>query len=349
MRMPLFALLILVAGSIVASSVEDEARARNEALFLRIANDEGDPMSDIALVGAMPIFASGEHSRQQSEAWAVTADRLLERARRADQGLDVLALRLMGDAKDAGSAEGRSLVLSKLEQASAENAFFALVLLRLPEYRDAPAATAALLHRAAQAPRYQSLMMPVARSLNQRLLPRMRAEGLSPSDGLPSPSAEIQVFALAISFASAVAMPVYHPLVSTCRAAFDQLRADCRSISARMAADADTLVDAMIAQVIRIDLADDDAERAALQQEQRRLDWMHEQGSKLAELMEPEAGAAWTAGRTASAEQHVRNWLEHGELIAFRQAMQAAAIPDLPPVDWRSRREQSVDRNDQAR
>jgi hypothetical protein len=190
--------------------------------------------------------------------------------------------------------------------------------------------------------------MPVARSLNQRLLPRVRAEGLSPTDDFPSPSAELQVFALATSYAFGVAMPAYQPLVSTCRAAFDQLRADCRRIAARMAADADTLIDAMIAQVIRFDLADNDAERAALQQELRRLDWMREQGSKLAELFEPDMGEAWTAERTASAEQHARNWLERGELIAFRQAMQAAAIPDLPPADWRSRREQSDDRNSQA-
>lgn len=340
MRTSLLALLILAAGGIAASPAADEARARNDALFLRIANDEGDPMSDIALVGAMPLFASGEQGQQQSEAWARTADRLLERAGRADQNLEVLAMRLMGDAEHIGSAEERSLALSKLEQASAENAFFALVLLRLPEYRDAPESSASLLHRAAQAPRFQSLMMPVARSLSQRLLPRVRAEGLSATDDSQSPSDELRVFALAISYGSAVAMPDFQPLVSTCRAAFDQLRSDCRRISARMAADADTLIDAMIAQVIRIDLADNDQERAALRQQQRKLDWMHEQGSRLAEeLFEPDAGEFWTQAQTTRTEQHARVWLEQGELVAFGKAMREAQIPETPPADWRSRRE----------
>jgi hypothetical protein len=336
---------VLVAGGFTASAQEVDAEldARMHAQLLRVAETGGDGLSDLVLVNALgPICeqAGDEKSEYQIKA---TAERLLERARGLETDPSVLALHLQIDAEYAADTPERALKLDQLRAASAENGYFALVLLSQPEYLDAPERAAALIHLAAQAPRYRSLMHPVLRSMYARVVKQVQADGMLEMDEFVEMSPEAFAFTLAMIYGPQAHLPAYSRFTKICNEqVFDQLRTDCRSFAKRMAADAENYLDLMIANAVLKRLADNPQEAEAVDARIRELKWLQTQHSQLSSKFGTEAGDGWNPELETWVQPFIRNWVELGELAASRQMLRDAGISEQPPADWSPDTERAV-------
>ncbi len=335
MRTLLIALLVAASFAASAEDVDAELDARMQAQLLRVAETNGDGLSDLVLANALwQMFerTGDEQSKYQIKA---TAERLLEHARGLETDPQVLALHLQIDADYAADTPERALKLDQLQAATAENGYFALVLLSQPEYLDAPERAAALIHRAAQAPRYRSLMHPVLRSIHARVVKQVQADGMPEMDEVVDMSPETYAFMLAMIYGPTAHLPAYSRFTRVCNEqAFDQVRADCRSFSRRMAADAENYLDLMIANASLKKLADSPQETEAVDARIRQLKWLQKQHTQLWAKFEPEEDDGWNRELEARSLPFVRDWVELGELAASRQMLRDAGISEQPPADW---------------
>ncbi len=344
MRSTVFAVLMSMAlGVSAASEAVDTGAAlleADEAAFLgahllRVADTEGDALSDLLVADASKRFSAMDSDIARKPQYEAVRARLMVRVAASTNDPTLAAVALLAAEPRQIDADERIRYLQLLETASAENAYFAIQLLSLPEYREAPKA-AALLHRAAEARQYRSLYMRTLQSVYARLLTLAHAEGVPEFKRLQGMSPETFSFAYALVYAGTPALPSYRYFVNTCgKDAVDPLRADCRSVATLMANEADTLIDTLIANAVLKNLADNDVERAAIEAAQTQLHWRNAQHAKLSVALLPDDGAPFAKEQDALAASYTRTLMESGEIVALKVLLQAAEIPLQPPVGWK--------------
>jgi hypothetical protein len=351
LRRILFAFCMAVAGGVCADAHSDEPyldgiqsgeRAVYAEFLLRVAAVEGDPLSDLAVSRALALFSKNTPNQDQHANLRRQSERLQERAHATGDNPEIWALRVMtGDLPEVGSPD-RAHLLQVMEAAVSDNAFFAVILLDLPEYRD-PAHVELLLQRAAQAQRYRSIYVAVARSLNARVLDAVRTHGVPSFSVHQGISPETFAFEFVLGYNAAIALPGYRRFLDSCGdTAFDRLRADCRNMATVMSERADTLIDVAIAHAALKRLAKDDEEFAVATALRRQSVWIQVQASSLLSKMIPEDDGPWNAEQDANSQRYARSWLADGEVVALRQLVRDAGIAEHPPEDWRPEFEQAA-------
>ena len=344
-------LLLSAACSVFASPAQLDDRFQDEQIqdeqfMLRAAALKGDPLSDLAIARVLGMRADDAQDQARKQALLAAAELLRDNVAGVEQNLDVMAWQLMQEWPPGGDATERAARVQRLELGSIDNAFYAISVLHLPEYRDAPAAAAKLIHRAAQAPRYRSHFVPVGRSLSERFLALARAEGMPRVPTMAGVSPESLAFIMAIGVAVAVPWPAYQPFSHICsKDAFDQLRVDCRRLATLMVTDADTFLDVHMGIAALKRMADSAADLAHIQTLEREQSWLQEQAVELSKDMHPGIDTNWTPEEDARFKRFAQVWFASGEVEAQRHLLREAQISELPPAQWRSAREQSQSAN----
>lgn len=344
MRKPSNAIAFCLLSAAVASSSclaktperpDPQYVAASGQLLLNMAAVKGDPLSDVVLSHSLRLNATYGDDLALQAAMRTQSEHLRAQSESATLDLSVLAFRVMtGEMGERTGAE-RAELLQKMETASTENAFYAVLLLSLPEYADATRA-ATLIHGAAAAPVYRSSYMDIARGLHRRVLLAVQEHGVPKhmgTDSLVGP--EAFAFAYSLTTSSAIALPAYKGMLTACNAdTFDQLRVDCRHLAQRMLTDTNTMIDAHVAAAILSRIAADPIEQAAIEERVRQMNWTNQQSGLAFSELNLDTPPSGLAAAEARLVQYGRSWLKDGELVAMRQLVRETGVSEQPPMDW---------------
>lgn len=328
-----FFVLLLMAGAVSAQVPTDEAaelaeaqaeKAKMNRYFLAAAKPQGDVASAWRLARAAEFPMPGVPD-SKTAAMAIRAAHPI-----APDG-DPMAVSLrLRDTSLPFSPEERAKAIDTLLAAAAENAYFGLVLLSEPDFKDDVEASDQLFHLVARAPDYDSAYSAQVAGLVKRFEPI--APPPAPAGFPYLPEAEFR-FGLSTSLVAMDLMPAWFPVTRICKTATSALKEECRALGQMMLAQADTILEQNIAAALLRLGANDARQTADAAQATRRLHWQQEGGNPSQVL-----GKSSTDRDKAIFRETL---LAKSEVAALAAVLQARGLPLDPPAGWKSSSERN--------
>lgn len=259
--------------------------------------------------------------------FAATKDIRAGALRDGSDDLMVLAMSLNSGTKAPGDDVARLRAMNLLTAAIADNAQFGLVLLGQPEISGDAQLSADILHQMAGARSFESPYTVASQALARRFLQTgvTRMPGVTDALGYDDQSLAISTGTV---LAAALALPSYAPVVTLCKQpARESVRGDCQQFGRRLLANADTVIDALIAAKVVEWTAPDAVARTQAANEHRRVYWQQMQVADLLDGRKSGNGAR---------SRYLASVLQEAEMEAMRNALRAENLPLDPPTGWKS-------------
>ena len=305
-------LMAVTTAPLAAEPALPDPAAWNDML-LQAARVDGDALSALAIADTLEHLRVGPLSPDVAEAAAGIRRDALARAP-TDPAMLALAF-------ERGTPQERAAWLPVLEAAAADNGFYALWMVGSQQVKDDPAAAARWIGVAARARRFESIDLALTRGL----MARYQHVDFGPDAPRDASTRRTMTFGAALSLTAAHSLMSSSTLIRTCKQATGALREDCRALGRTWRDNAQSPLDAMLADVIRRDTADSESERAAIAADQRQLRWLT---TRLTD------GDIEEFFASADGLRYIDTHLAKGELVALQALAESRGTP-APPADWK--------------